>query len=408
MADKVVAIPGVGNVAFPDTMSDRDIELAAAGLSQQASDGAPTGSMLGRVTRAIPAIGGLVGGLAGGIPGAALGGAAGEGYRQLVQHAGDLPGAVRDIARNVVSQPQATLRGFLEGAGTGTVAATTQAGIQGGAQAVGILAGKGMTAGAGRLMQSALKPGLKMLLRGIKAGDPIQPVVKTLLDEGINVSAGGVAKLNRLLSATNDEISDAVAGATGSVAPVRVASRLSETARGFANQVNPEADLAAVSQAGEEFLSHPSVVGATMSVPQAQAMKVGTYRQLAGKYGELKSASVEAQKALARGLKEEIAKEVPSLEALNAREGGLIEALQAVSRRAGLQGNRDPVGFAWVTSHPMTFLAALFDRWPAVKSLVARGLYAAAGTTAQVSPQLIRTAVLAIAGGEEPTRRERR
>ena len=40
----------------------------------------------------------------------------------------------------------------------------------------------------------------------------------------------------------------------------------------------------------------------------AQAMKQGTYRALGDKaYGELKGASIEAQKAQARGLKEELA-----------------------------------------------------------------------------------------------------
>ena len=36
MADKVIAIPGVGNVAFPDTMSDDDIGKAIQAQTQPA------------------------------------------------------------------------------------------------------------------------------------------------------------------------------------------------------------------------------------------------------------------------------------------------------------------------------------------------------------------------------------
>jgi len=126
-------------------------------------------------------------------------------------------------------------------------------------------------------------------------------------------------------------------------------------------------------------------------------LKTGTYRQLAGKYGELKSATIEAQKGLARGLKEEIAAEVPEVSALNAQEGKLLQAADVVGRRIALTGNRDPIGFAWVTHNPITFLTALADRSPMFKSLLARGAYGAAGSVSKVSPQLIRAAVLATA-----------
>ena len=129
-------------------------------------------------------------------------------------------------------------------------------------------------------------------------------------------------------------------------------------------------------------------------------MKVGTYRQIGKDYGKLSSASVEAQKALARGLKEEIEAAIPKIKALNAREGSLMAAQDAVAHRVAIAGNRDPAGFAWVTHTPQTFLAALMDRSPVVKSMLARGMYSSAGAAAKVSPQLIRAAVLALATEE--------
>jgi hypothetical protein len=42
-----------------------------------------------------------------------------------------------------------------------------------------------------------------------------------------------------------------------------------------------------------------------LTATEAQAIKQGTYRQLAKKYGQLSNADVEEQKALARSLKED-------------------------------------------------------------------------------------------------------
>ena len=137
-----------------------------------------------------------------------------------------------------------------------------------------------------------------------------------------------------------------------------------------------------------------------LTVPEAQAMKIGTYREIGKNYGKQSSASVETQKALARGLKEEIEAAIPKIKSLNAREGEIMAAQEAVGHRVAIAGNRDPVGFAWVTHTPQTFLAALMDRSPVVKSMLARGMYNSAGAATKVSPQLIRAAVVALASGE--------
>jgi hypothetical protein len=325
----------------------------------------------------LPAVGGAIGGLAGNIPGALLGGAAGEAYKELIQRArgkaapvGAL-GAVGEMAQQSVTQ--------------------------GAAQAVGEkVVGPVLEAGAKRLMQSALKPTLAVA-KQYRTSAPA--IVQTLLDEGISVTKSGMAKLESLVSATNDQIKAAIAGSSAEVPALRVAGRLSDTARTFTNQVNPASDLNAISNAGEEFLNHPRInAQGNLSVQDAQALKQGTYKQLQNRaYGELKNADTEAQKSLARGLKEEVATAVPGVSGLNAKETQLLAALDATGRRVALTGNRDPIGFAWVTHNPMTFLTALADRSPAFKSYLARGLYTTAAAAAKVSPQLIRAAVQAAA-----------
>jgi hypothetical protein len=345
-------------------------------------------SVLGALGGVAGGVGGTVfglgvGGAPGAVAGAALGGAAGEAYKELIRR-----------ARSQSAPPSS---------GDAALAIAGQGAIQGATQAVGEGLGAGMAALGPRIMQSAVKPTLKILMRGQQAGEPILPVVKTLLDEGINVTPGGVAKLRALIADTNQDIATAVAGSPAQISPLVAASRLSDTARTFGAQVNPQADLATISAVGENFLNHPNLTGATIPVAQAQALKTGTYARIGEKYGlgQANPAATQAEMALARGLKEEIGSAVPAVAPLNAREGQLLEALDAVGRRAALAGNRDPVGFAWTAHNPTTFLAALIDRSPVVKSLLARGLYQQAATAAGVTPQLIRAAVAAMAA-EDP------
>lgn len=416
MPDKIIEIPNVGRIAFPDSMTPDQINAAAAKLYAEknpshpppdpkhswvdtAVDWLPTvGGVAGGV---IGGIGGTVGGMGvGGVPGAVggatLGGAAGEAAKQLINDARGKPvpmmgGAALNIAK------QGAIQGGSEAAGAG----------------IASVAAPVMKSAGEAIMQSALKPGIRAAVKSVRAGET-PAVVKTLLDEGVNVTPRGIEKLNLIIGATNKEIKDAIAGTVFDVNPYKVASRLGDTAKTFAKQVNPDADLSAVGRVGNEFLENYG--GKSIPGQLAQDVKAGTYKQLGGKAytGELKGAEVESQKSLARGLKEEIEAEfgdtltglkgklgLPGgvdIAAGNAREGKALDALEAVARRVAVGGNNNPAGIAVLAvSHPATFLTALMDRSPAVKSLLARGLYSSAGYAARVNPQLVRAAVEAIA-----------
>lgn len=386
-------------------------------------------------------VGGIVGGLAGGMPGAAIGGAAGAGYEQLFKHVSELPGTVKDVLRLLVEQPTATAQGFVEGAGQGAVQAGLSAGVQGGSQAIGEGVAQVFNPvlkwGAASLMQSAAKPAIRATQREIAAGH-VPSVVKTLLDEGVNVTPGGIEKLNRIIATSNQAIKDALGQIAGeTVAPEAVAARLEPTIERFATQVDPQGDVAAIQAVRNRFLSAnsmPAVVGSrevpsgllgasgealtrtepvmgqvTRSIPvqEAQVLKTGTYQQLKAKaYGEVKSAEVEAQKALARGLKEEIAAAASragiDITALNAREGAAITARDVIAHRVAQVANRDPAGLTWMITHPAAFVAGLMDRSPVVKSLLARGLWQSAEKAANVPANAIRAAVAAIVATPNP------
>lgn len=393
---RVVKGPDGITHTFPDDATDAEISSA---LDASPHHELPSRTWMDTARDLIPTAGGTIGAIAGGPVGAALGGAAGSGYQQLAQHATELPAALADVARNAVKYPRETASGFLRGAGAGALNAGEDAAIQGGTTLMGQQIAKAASKVAPALMQSALKPGIKSTLAAVKGGT-MPPVVKTLLDEGINVTPGGIEKLNNIIGSTNADIKAAIDGLGGKISPLRVTSRLSDTAKQFANQVNPQADLAAISDVGQNFLDAHG--GQQLSASAAQSLKTGTYKALKDKaYGEVKGATIEAEKALARGLKEEIAKEAAKsgidLGAINAREGAAITARDAIAKRVAMVGNRDPAGLAWLAHSPVTFMMALAERSPVVKSMLARGLYQSAAKASGMPAEALRWAVGAIA-----------
>lgn len=357
-----------------------------------------------------------------------------------------------------------------------------------------------ISAGATSVMQSALKPSVKSLEKGDAAR-----AIQTMLDEGINVSAGGVQKLKDKINVLNADIVKEIGASPAIIDKSAVYGPVKEALDKFTKQANPNADTASIRKAWDEFVNHPSFepmkrqeasliaaieqkqaskisalqdagrfqtmaaqqknlagggevrlspnqpvnspemnVGATggrsvspsayppsgpgtnvrfperyteniQRVPEAtqahadamaivkrrqleldkavddyqkfktaggagipvqlaQELKQGTYRILDKKYGQVSTAEDEGQKAIARGLKEQVAKAVPEVSGLNAKESELINALKLVERRSLQSGNKNTLGLAPIAPNSLHALSFLLDRSPLATSLLARSL----------------------------------
>jgi hypothetical protein len=246
-----------------------------------------------------------------------------------------------------------------------------------------------------RLYQSALKPS-PALASGKVAG-----MVQSGLENQIPVSADGVSKLNTLINNLGDQVKAEIeargpqpwpgqvpgqkllpappqetilpassadrtltldspyaeqsvlrrpqqfpatpaktSGAT--IDPRAVAQRADQLKSRFAAQVAPDADLQAIEQTKNEFLqNNPGPIPASA----AQDIKSGTYQQLKDRaYGTQSTATVEAQKALARGIKEELEAQFPEIQGLNAQQGQAASLEKALTRAVQRIDNHNLVG----------------------------------------------------------------
>lgn len=194
---------------------------------------------------------------------------------------------------------------------------------------------------AQRMYQSALKPSTTINPAQVKN------MVQTGLQNEIPVSEAGATKLSGLIEDLNDKIKTQIQAGSNSGATINkfaVASRLADTAKRFSTQVNPEADLNAVSESGNEFLRNQP---AQIPAADAQALKQGTYAQLKGKsYGEMQTATKESQKALARGIKEELNQQFPELASLNAQDSKLYQLDGILEKAVQRQSNHQLIGLS--------------------------------------------------------------
>lgn len=291
------------------------------------------------------------------------------GGNKLIEHgAYQAGGAVADTASKFMSPESAAKLGVAANVGVQAVPV-----VAGGALGKAIAPAAGLGGAAKDMMQSALKPTYEALRTGKAA-----KAIDTMFEEGINVTRGGAAKLRAKIGDLNDEIVDAIKNSTASIDKNKVASALLVPLKRLEMQVNPAADMNAIQKAWTEFLQHPLLSGASsIPVQLAQKLKQGTYQALGEKsFGELKGAEIEAQKHLARGLKEEIATAVPGVASLNAQESKLLNALSVVERRVLMEANKNPMGLSLLAKNPEAWAGFMADRSALFKSLAARMLNA--------------------------------
>lgn len=209
---------------------------------------------------------------------------------------------------------------------------------------------------AERIYESALKPSNAASNRNRIPGQ-----VATGLRENIPVSSKGAKKIDSLineLSEITTELAKQSAEQGGKINAQKVASRLEGMKIENWNQVNAQPDIAAIREVGENFLNNPHVINNKGQIPAniALDMRRGTYARLQGKYEKLSEAHTQAEKALARGITEELKAIVPELKDIDLRNSDLISLQKQMDAAIPRIMNRDisrvgPIGVAAATYH---------------------------------------------------------
>lgn len=222
------------------------------------------------------------------------------------------------------------------------------------------------------LMGSALKP-----TYAARQSGKADRAISTMLDEGINATEGGVDKMQGIISDLNSKVKDIISNSSEMVKKSDVVNYLQDVVKRFSNRPNAIEARGEVQSAADQFLNHPMVAGQSdIPIQTAQKLKQGYQASVGDKgYGELKTATTESEKAIARGLREEISRLEPTVGPLNKRESDLINAVKIASRRAGMEQNNNPLGLALLAPDTTSFISFLADKWGLSKSIVARALY---------------------------------
>ena len=180
---------------------------------------------------------------------------------------------------------------------------------------------------------------------------------QTGLEGGYVPTEKGYGKLIDDIGDLNDQIGGKIqeAKAGGKMVSIDdVVKPLAEIRDRAQYDINPQPLMDKINEIESNLRDHPlaqdvvdPVTGETtrgIPVDAAQKMKIETYRSLKSAYGEMKSGEVEARKAVARGLKEQIVAAVPEIAELNAKDSALINLEKSLGQATKRIANRDVSG----------------------------------------------------------------
>jgi hypothetical protein len=203
------------------------------------------------------------------------------------------------------------------------------------------MASKGIVKGVQKLSDKASPILIKsaMKIPPSVSKDIIDKTIKTMREEGITVTEKGLSKNRTIIDSVNNEISTVIERGAKSGQTVdmqSVVSRIDSLKDFYKDYPRAKKYLDQLDEIKNDVLSQNN---AQVPVDTAQKMKQRIYQINRKHYGDMKGAEVEADKAIARGLKEEIVKQNPELSKLNARDSALISLDEFLERSVNRIGN---------------------------------------------------------------------
>jgi len=218
--------------------------------------------------------------------------------------------------------------------------AAMEAGGQIGGKVIGA-GGEFISSRAKRIYESTLKipPSIAEKIR--------TRAVETGIEGKYYPTQKGLAKLQNDIQSINFEIEKEVNKATaqysrtGQSIDMKDVIKRVDKLKDFYSNLPPDRAKPFLDELNEiqsQYLS-----GGKITPQEAQAMKQTIYKLHRKHYGEMKTLAIEGDKAIARGLKEEIVKANPSLANLNTKDSALINLEEVLERAVNRTRNYDVV-----------------------------------------------------------------
>jgi hypothetical protein len=141
--------------------------------------------------------------------------------------------------------------------------------------------------------------------------------INTAIDGNYSITKSGLEKLAQEKESLYKQVTNMIDDAASqgkTVSTKNVLSRFDDLKKYYADMADPRPFWTVIDEAKQNILNYR---GKTIPVDVAQKMKEKTYNQLKKAYGEMKDVNRETDKALARGLKEELENVIPELKDIN-------------------------------------------------------------------------------------------
>jgi hypothetical protein len=267
------------------------------------------------------------------------------------------------------------------------------AAIQGGSQLAGGLIAKGLEAAAPRVMSAVLKPGTRLRAQNEGMDIPLEAV-----KQGAVISKGGLAAQSDKVRGLNQQVKNAIAASNATVKPSEVYAPVADLLR-ERQALGP----VAAGDANKIQEALVDLVGADAPMPISQTQGIKKYAAERVKFGT-EGASPVAKDILQRvrvGAKQAVANAEPAVDELNQQLAPAIAVRKALAQRLGTAQNTNVVPARVFMAHnPVLSAISAVTGAPSLASRGANLMYRTG--QAQVPPQAIRAALLAMMGGDEP------
>lgn len=204
--------------------------------------------------------------------------------------------------------------------------------------------------GAGKLATAAYRGYLKPSLAQHSIDDAAT-IVQTALDEGLPITDWGKRKADKIIGQLNAEVNAVLNKAKGTVDLHQIAERIRRWGNARYNRPGaPPGDLEAILKVADDLDAHPSLglpAGANatrvaVSPRYANETKQAMDRAIGETgFGVERGAATEARKQGRRAIRQDIEQLAPEVGPVNAREGRLIDARDAVQRASEREANRN-------------------------------------------------------------------